>query len=51
MGIGIDYIDILRSELRSFQSQMKEGGMSEEEEDYLQSGIEQKLEEIEELKN
>ena len=48
MRIGtIDYIDILRSELRSLESQMSKGGMSEEEEDDLQSQIEQKLEEIE----
>ena len=48
MRIGtIDYIDILRSELKSLESQMSKGGMSEEEEDDLQSQIEQKLEEIE----
>jgi len=51
MRIGtIDYIDILRSELRSLESQMSKGGMSEEEEDDLQSQIEQKLEEIEDMR-
>ena len=51
MRIGtIDYIDILRSELKSLESQMSKGGMSEEEEDDLQSQIEQKLEEIEDMR-
>ena len=41
-----DYIDILEVNTKN-ESQMSKGGMSEEEEDDLQSQIEQKLEEIE----
>lgn len=46
---GIKFIDILRSELHHLQNQMREGGMSEGEEDSLQLEIEQKLEDIFEL--
>ena len=46
---GIDCLSILRSELNHLQNQMREGGMSEVEEDSLQLEIEQKLEDIFEL--